>query len=247
MIRQGEPGVDYLDALSRVDVVGAHPGGLALTEWWLERVHLSAGASVLDVGCGTGATALSLAERGMRVTALDVRQEMIDRVRDRARQAHLALDTVVGSAEALPWPPASFDAVIGESVLVFTDIPVVLREVRRVLKTSGFAVFVEMVAPTHPPSGWHQEAARVYGAREVPTLSSWRDRFLAAGFQPAVLRTGSIWSLAREVPPSGPVHGADVAMLGDPEVGRALAEHFAWMERFGQTLGYGVFMLVPKV
>jgi len=237
--------MDYLDALSRADVVAAHPGGLALTEWWLEQVPLWAGAAVLDVGCGTGATALRLAERGMRVTALDVRQEMIDRVRDRARQAHLTLDTVVGSAEAIPWSPASFDAVIGESVLVFTDIQVVLREVRRVLKTSGFAVFVEMVAPINPPLGWHEEATRVYGAREVPTLTSWRDHFLAAGFQPSVLRTGSFWDLAREVPPSGPIPSVNVATLADPEVGRALAEHFAWMERFGQTLGYGVFMLVP--
>ncbi|AEJ43546.1 Methyltransferase type 11 [Alicyclobacillus acidocaldarius subsp. acidocaldarius Tc-4-1] len=182
----------------------------------------------------------------MRVTALDVRQDMIDRVRDRAQQAHLALDTVVGSAEDLPWPPASFDAVVGESVLVFTNIPVVLQEVRRVLKASGFAVFVEMVAPIRPPSGWHEEAARVYGTREVPTLSSWRDRFLAAGFQPAVLRTGSIWSLARELPPSAPVPDAHAAILSDPEVGRALAEHFAWMARFGQALGYAVFLLVPK-
>ncbi|MDI9260960.1 class I SAM-dependent methyltransferase [Alicyclobacillus sendaiensis] len=238
--------MDYLDALSRAGVIGAHPGGWALTEWWLERVPLSAAASVLEVGCGTGGTALALAQRGMHVTALDVRQEMIDHVRARARQAHLSVDAVVGSADRLPWPPASFDAVIGESVLVFADIPVVLREVRRVLKTSGLALFVEMVAPTDPPPGWHDEAARVYGAREVPTLASWRNLFLAAGFQPVVLRAGDIRSLEQEAAPFCLVEDVHAATIADPEVGMALAEHFAWMERFGHTLGYGVFLLVPR-
>lgn len=215
----------------------------------MEHVPLKVGSAVLDIGCGTGATALKLAEKHLHVTALDARREMIDRLRARAERAHLPLHTVVGVAENLPWPGASFDVVIGESVLVFTSISAVLREVRRVMKASGFAVFVEMVAPPHPPSGWHEEATRVYGAREVPTLARWQEHFCAAGFVPSVLRSGTLWSLALEIAPvmsEAPVAHEQFDSLAEPEVARALAEHFAWMERFGSTLEYGVFFLIPK-
>ncbi|SIS61972.1 Methyltransferase domain-containing protein [Alicyclobacillus vulcanalis] len=196
---------------------------------------------MLDVGCGTGATALLLAERGARVTALDVRQEMIERLRRKAERRAIPVNAVVGSAEHLPWPAASFDAVIGESILVFMDIPIALQETRRVLRRGGFAVFVEMVAPPDPPVGWHEEASRVYGAREVPTLERWLQHFHAAGMRPSVLRAGSIWDLAQQLPAQSPSACMDPAAFMDAEVAQALAEHLAWMTRFGDTLGYGVF------
>jgi SAM-dependent methyltransferase len=74
----------------------------------------------LDVGCGEGADAVWLAQRGWQVTALDVSQVALDRARTAAGVAGVEVDWVhAGLAEA-PLPRASFD-------LVTTHYPAVPR------------------------------------------------------------------------------------------------------------------------
>jgi SAM-dependent methyltransferase len=56
------------------------------------------GASVLDLGCGTGRVALHLARRGRRVTAVDREQQLLDTLAYRAAQRNLDIETVCGDA-----------------------------------------------------------------------------------------------------------------------------------------------------
>lgn len=74
-------------------------------------------ARILDLGAGTGALALPLARLGYRVTALDLSDSMLERLRVRAAEQGLEIETVTGPAETPPAGP--FDAVV-ERLLLWT-------------------------------------------------------------------------------------------------------------------------------
>lgn len=65
----------------------------------------------LDVGCGEGADAIWLAQRGWTVTAIDVSEVALGRARDAARQAGVDVEWVCGDALATAFAPRSFDLV----------------------------------------------------------------------------------------------------------------------------------------
>lgn len=54
------------------------------------------GRTVLEFGCGTGTNAVEMARRGYRVTAIDIVDLPIERAREKARNAHVAVDFRVG-------------------------------------------------------------------------------------------------------------------------------------------------------
>jgi cyclopropane fatty-acyl-phospholipid synthase-like methyltransferase len=59
-----------------------HPGGRAATEQLLSRAAISAESKILDVGCGVGTTAITVAQRfGADVTAIDIEPLMFERAR----------------------------------------------------------------------------------------------------------------------------------------------------------------------
>jgi SAM-dependent methyltransferase len=92
---------------------------------------------LLDVGCGTGAYAAALAERGWNVTGLDVSADMLRRAQTRG------VEVVQGDAAALPFEDALFDAVI--STWTHTDVDdfsAVVREIARVLRARAPFVYV---------------------------------------------------------------------------------------------------------
>ncbi len=87
--------------------------------------------SVLDVGTGTGLFAETFASHGMEVSGIDANPEMLASARKFAPQG----DFRVGSAEALPYPDASFDMVFLGLVLHESDEPLqALKEARRVAR-----------------------------------------------------------------------------------------------------------------
>lgn len=54
----------------------------------LDRLALSAGATLIDFGCGTGIFALEAARRGLRVHAVDVSEAMLSHAKTRAEKEH---------------------------------------------------------------------------------------------------------------------------------------------------------------
>lgn len=65
----------------------------------------------LDVGCGEGADAIWLAQRGWAVTAIDISAVAISRAGHAAQLSGVAVDWVVGDALRRPLPARSFDLV----------------------------------------------------------------------------------------------------------------------------------------
>jgi SAM-dependent methyltransferase len=101
---------------------------------------------VLDLGCGSGENSLLLALQGARLSAIDISADLLALARRRlaVNQAPEA-ELLVASAHDLPFADASFDAVLGIAILHHLDLAIVAREVARVLKPGGRAVFKEPV------------------------------------------------------------------------------------------------------
>jgi ubiquinone/menaquinone biosynthesis C-methylase UbiE len=78
----------------------------------VERLAIADGEDVLDVGTGTGNAAIRAAERGARVTGVDITPELFDAARERASEAEVEIDWVEGDAAELPVPDQASDAVL---------------------------------------------------------------------------------------------------------------------------------------
>jgi len=102
------------------------------------------GKTVLEYGCGDGPNMVVLSRRGAKVIGVDISAEMLARAKQRivANQCNGAM-LVLGSGHALPLPDASVDVVFGISILHHLDLELASREVHRVLKEGGRAIFLE--------------------------------------------------------------------------------------------------------
>jgi len=96
------------------------------------------GKRVLDIGCGNGYVLSRFAREGAHATGIDLTKAAVDLSRRRFELMELSGQFVVGSAEELPFPTESFDAVTSMGVLHHTpDTSGAVAEVRRVLKPGG--------------------------------------------------------------------------------------------------------------
>lgn len=120
---------------------------------------------LLEVGCGPGELSERVAaELGAEVVALDLSPRMVELARARG------VDANVGDVQALPFPGASFDAVVAAWMLYHVpDLERALAEIVRVLRPGG-----HLVAVTN--SERHLEEARVHaGVSMVGRLGFCRE------------------------------------------------------------------------
>jgi SAM-dependent methyltransferase len=103
-----------------------------------ERLDVPPGAHLLDVACGSGQLALIAAREGVRVTGIDIAENLIERARARAGAEGLPADFEVADAEALPFRAASFDVVVSMIGAMFAPRPdLVAKELARVCAPGG--------------------------------------------------------------------------------------------------------------
>jgi SAM-dependent methyltransferase len=116
-------------------------------ETWIrpafERLGDVAGLRVLDFGCGHAMASIVLARRGARVTAFDLSAGYLAEARRRAEANGVAIDLVQADGQRLPFADESFDRVWGNAVLHHLDMDRAARELRRILRPGGVAVFCE--------------------------------------------------------------------------------------------------------
>ena len=155
------------------------------------------GASVLDVGCGTGVLMEGCLGSVLLPVGLDRSPAMLARARRRLPHAPL----ICGDAAALPFPDASFDAAVTNSALHYLDDPAAaVRELARVTKPGGAVVWTDWdggALTTRAVCGWLRLTGRPLG-----TLSS-ADGMAAtltdAGLEEVTVdrwRHGRLWGLA---------------------------------------------------
>ena len=102
---------------------------------------------VLELGCGAGHYTIVLAKLGAQVSALDISEAGVDLTRARARHYGLQRQVLlrVTSVENMDFDDESFDVVVGTYILHHIDIAVAARQIRRVLRPGGTAMFLEWV------------------------------------------------------------------------------------------------------
>lgn len=107
---------------------------------------------VLDLGSGAGHVSFNVAPKVQSVTAFDLSDSMLKVVAETAKERGLEnISTVKGNVESLPFDDHTFDLVISRySAHHWHDVEQALREVRRVLKPQGRAIFIDVVSPGHP-------------------------------------------------------------------------------------------------
>jgi SAM-dependent methyltransferase len=148
--------IDDLDPYSFLAALGKNvvrPGGHISTEQLFGLARIGPDDHVLEVGCGTGATAIELVQRfGCRVTAMDRSQFFLDRAKELVEAAGLTDRITLGQADMLkmPYEDAAFDAVVIEAVTMFTPRLLAVKECVRVLKPEGQLLDQEFVWRTTP-------------------------------------------------------------------------------------------------
>ena len=126
----------------------------------VSRVDVGAGDRVLDVATGTAAVAIALVRRhGCSVVGLDQSAEMLGEGRARVQQAGLSerIELLEGSAEALPFEDASFEALTFTYLLRYVDDPAAtLGELARVVRPGGTIASLEFGVPPRrlPRAAW---------------------------------------------------------------------------------------------
>lgn len=139
------------------------------------------GADLLEIGYGSGVYMPTWAQFADRLHGLDI-HEHTAAVSKALADFGIAADLKTGTAEAMPYPAAGFDVVIGVSVLEFVpDLAAACREVARVLRPDGRFLVVT------PGQSWAvdlglrvmtgESAAKDFGDRRQRILGTLAEHF----------------------------------------------------------------------
>jgi len=155
----------------------------------VDLADLPTGAHVLDVGTGTGHTALAFANGGAVVVGYDMTRAMLREAVGLAAARAADFLAVQGMAESLPFADGSFDAVACRYCAHhFEDIPGALSEMSRVMRPGGKLIFVDHVAPEDDAADafvnrldWLRDPSH----RREPRLSEYQSWFSNIGLNVA--------------------------------------------------------------
>ena len=129
--------------------------------WLADRLGMGPGRQVVDLAAGTGKLTRLLSATGATITAI----EPVDAMRDQLLAACPGIDAVSGTAEAIPLPDRSVDAVTVAQAFHWFDPSAALAEIARVLRPGGALGIVFNERDTREP--W---------VAELSTIIRWDER-----------------------------------------------------------------------
>jgi arsenite methyltransferase len=158
------------------------PGGLDLTRRALTFCAFTPGESILDIGCGSGATVrLMRHEFQLDARGIDPSEAMIAR----GTTEDPALTVTLGDAMNLQFEDGLFDGAIMECALSITPDPrKVLEEACRVLKSGGRLILTDMyLLDDHAPISCSDATAAALCLRNAGTRAELESRLAEAGLR----------------------------------------------------------------
>jgi len=191
-----------------------HPGGLALTRRLGERLGLKAGMRVLDVASGKGESAIFVAKTfGCEVVGVDYGSANVEQATARAREAGLSdLATFqTGDAEKIPFPDASFDAILCECAFcTFPDKRAAASEFVRVLKPNGQVGLSDLTRAAELPAELTGLLAWVACIADARPVEEYAEFLTGAGLHSAAIEPHdeALAEMVREI--QGKLLGAEL-------------------------------------
>lgn len=221
-----------------------HPGGAALTRKTVAAMNLAPGSTLVELGCGTGTSAMLLAEElGMKVSAIDISAANIERAKIRAGSFGGQIHFERGDAQSLPFEAGNFDAALAECTFsLFSDQASALAEIRRVLKPAGQLAVTDMATGGPLPMDIASVLAPWTCLADAIDQDAYVHRFENAGFSVVEISDESaglnqmILMLKRKML----LLGFGRAMAGQPipDFDPGVVRH--WLDRFKQEVDRGI-------
>ena len=173
-----------LDDLQPVDEF--HIRGDAATKELIKLCRFTRGMHILDVGCGVGGSTRRLShETGCCVTGIDLSDEYIDAAERLTQLLNMQerVKFLAASALELPFEDNTFDGAWSIQMnMNIEDKPGWLKELYRVIKPGGRAVFYEVCGntktPVYFPVPWAQDSSMSFLVSPEP----FRGVITSAGF-----------------------------------------------------------------
>ena len=141
----------------------------AAVRWAVAPVRSRLPLRVIDIGAGTGKLTAILAGLGADVTAVEPDPQMLAEL----RRVMPEVRSVPGSAEQIPLPDASVDAVLAGQAMHWFDMVRALPEISRVLRPGG--VLAGLWNVDDDRVGWVAGLAEIRKRKSSITLTRWRD------------------------------------------------------------------------
>ena len=132
------------DSEALVKRVNSHEkyGTTDLNEWIFSALGVSAGDSVLDVGCGFGKQSLALLNMGCKVVAIDASFQSLERLKESGEWADTQLTVIHNDFDDVELPEVEFDCVVSSYAFYYSRDPErVLSKIHERMKNGG-AIFI---------------------------------------------------------------------------------------------------------
>jgi ubiquinone/menaquinone biosynthesis C-methylase UbiE len=191
-------GLSYYEMIARLGLLSFNSQGCTPMDLIAQYGRLTASSTVLVVGCGTGGTAVHLAETtGASVCGLDLSPESARIAREHAAASPVRqrLAFSVGDASQLSYAADTFDVVVTEYLAFFLPSRA-FEGFRRVSKPGGLLALAEMMKD---PRVTRKADARILAAEvsysdlvgypfPIPTIDEYTTMMAGAGFEDIQIR-----------------------------------------------------------
>lgn len=176
---------------SLAEVYAKRPNRRAISTHAARVSGLDKDCRLLEVGCGNGTTAINLArDFGCLVDGIDMAESAVNEARKNLSQEGLSdrVTFTTGDIQQLPYPDASFDQVLCESVFsTVMQKEKAAREMKRVLKPDGKLLMLDFVLLKPIPQQLQQKVSFIPCLSRTRLTEEYVQLFESIGFcQPLV-------------------------------------------------------------
>jgi len=173
--------------MSLTQVFGMRPSRLKLIDDAVRIAGLRDTNTLLEVGCGDGAAAVSLSQKyGCNVVGIDSSEMMIALAARQAEAKRLAYKVkfLVADGANLPFPDSTFDTIITEAVFsTLVDKERAAKEFKRVLRSSGKLLILDFVLGKEVTKGLQSQVSFIPCLARTRRLEGYIRLFEQVGFQ----------------------------------------------------------------